>query len=135
MVCEIVQESLSSPSIIDALDRWISDQIVILLPQDTEWLLEIPQLLLQYEAVHIEILHKFIRSLLFLCLLALLLKKRLEGLLFSEFPNNHRPPCTTMPWNIRPALVVLWGVCWMFNPWSPADDVQLQLLLDLSAGE
>ena len=32
----------------------------------------------------------------------------------SEFPNKLRPPCTTMPWNIRPALVVLWGVCWMF---------------------
>lgn len=33
---------------------------------------------------------------------------------FSEFPNKFRPPCTTMPWNIWPALVVLWGVCWMF---------------------
>jgi ankyrin repeat protein len=32
----------------------------------------------------------------------------------SEFPNRLRPPCTTMPWNARPALVVLWGVCWMF---------------------
>ncbi|KAL9114708.1 MAG: hypothetical protein Q9227_001386, partial [Pyrenula ochraceoflavens] len=35
----------------------------------------------------------------------------------SEFPNRFRPPCTTMPWTIWPALVVLWGVCWMFyNP-------------------
>lgn len=33
---------------------------------------------------------------------------------FSEFPNNLRPPCTTMPWIIVPALFVLWGVCWMF---------------------
>jgi hypothetical protein len=32
----------------------------------------------------------------------------------SVFPNRRRPPCTTMPWNIWPALVVLWGVCWMF---------------------
>jgi hypothetical protein len=32
----------------------------------------------------------------------------------SEYPNRCRPPCTTMPWNIWPALVVLWGVCWMF---------------------
>ena len=32
----------------------------------------------------------------------------------SEFPNRLRPPCTTMPWNIRPALFVIWGVCWMF---------------------
>ena len=33
---------------------------------------------------------------------------------FSEFPNRLRPPCTTMPWTIWPALAVLWGVCWMF---------------------
>ena len=39
----------------------------------------------------------------------------------SEFPNRLRPPCTTMPWNVRPALVVLWGVCWMFysRPTTP----------------
>lgn len=35
---------------------------------------------------------------------------------FFEFPSNFRPPCTTMPWTIWPALVVLWGVCWMFQP-------------------
>jgi hypothetical protein len=34
---------------------------------------------------------------------------------FSKFPNSMRPPCTTMPWTIWPALVVLWGVCWMFQ--------------------
>jgi hypothetical protein len=33
-----------------------------------------------------------------------------------EFPNRKRPPCTTMPWCIWPALAVLWGVCWMFYP-------------------
>lgn len=49
---------------------------------------------------------------------------------FSEFPNSMRPPCTTMPWTIWPALVVLWGVCWMFyTPLSPADERQLQLSL------
>lgn len=37
----------------------------------------------------------------------------------SEFPNSLRPPCTTMPWTIWPALVVLWGVCWMF--YAPDD--------------
>lgn len=38
---------------------------------------------------------------------------------FSEFPCSFRPPCTTMPWTIWPALVVLWGVCWMFyEPFS-----------------
>jgi hypothetical protein len=31
-----------------------------------------------------------------------------------EFPNNFRLICTTMPWTIAPALLVLWGVCWMF---------------------
>jgi hypothetical protein len=33
---------------------------------------------------------------------------------FSEFSGTLRPPCTTMPWTIWPALVILWGVCWMF---------------------
>lgn len=41
----------------------------------------------------------------------------------SVFPNGLRYPCTTMPWTIWPALVVLWGVCWMFYPpndaWQP----------------
>jgi hypothetical protein len=35
---------------------------------------------------------------------------------FSEFPNGLRYLCTTMPWTIWPALVVLWGVCWIFQP-------------------
>ena len=39
--------------------------------------------------------------------------------LVSEFPNSLRPPCTTMPWTAWPALVVLWGVCWMF--YGPLD--------------
>lgn len=34
--------------------------------------------------------------------------------LIFEFPNNIRHICTTMPWTIFPALIVLWGVCWMF---------------------
>ena len=34
--------------------------------------------------------------------------------LFFEFPSGIRHTCTTMPWTIWPALVVLWGVCWMF---------------------
>jgi len=33
---------------------------------------------------------------------------------FSVFPDNFRHLCTTMPWTIWPALVVLWEVCWMF---------------------
>ena len=35
---------------------------------------------------------------------------------FSEWPGGQRPLSTTWPWNIRPSLVVLWGVCWMFYP-------------------
>lgn len=34
---------------------------------------------------------------------------------FYEFAHRHRLPCTTMPWHIWPALIVLWGVCWMFH--------------------
>lgn len=33
---------------------------------------------------------------------------------FSEFPGGRRPLCTTWPWNIKPSLAVVWGVCWMF---------------------
>ncbi|KAF7563645.1 hypothetical protein G7046_g453 [Stylonectria norvegica] len=40
--------------------------------------------------------------------------------LYSEFPHAMRHLCTTMPWTIWPALVVLWGVCWMFYP-TPND--------------
>ena len=103
-----------------------------------------------FETVHFEtgrlrdLLHGFLRRVelilaelqrrkeLFHCFLAVLWRKLLENLLssgnVSEFPNKHRPPCTTMPWTIRPALAVLWGVCWMFYPWSLIDDIQLQPL-------
>ena len=33
---------------------------------------------------------------------------------FSEWPNGERPLSTTWPWNVKPSLIVLWGVCWMF---------------------
>ena len=33
---------------------------------------------------------------------------------FAEWPSGRRPLSTTWPWNVRPALLVLWGVCWMF---------------------
>jgi hypothetical protein len=52
--------------------------------------------------------------------LALLLLKILRFLLSyirsASFMNRRRPKCTTMPWEIWPSLVVLWGVCWMFYP-------------------
>ncbi|KIL93728.1 hypothetical protein FAVG1_02289 [Fusarium avenaceum] len=40
-----------------------------------------------------------------------------------EFPNNFRHLCTTMPWTIAPALLILWGVCWMFFG-SPSPPLQ-----------
>lgn len=48
----------------------------------------------------------------------------LSRFFFFEFPNNLRHLCTTMPWSIWPALVVLWGVCWMF--YNPDTDGQGQ---------
>jgi hypothetical protein len=65
--------------------------------------------------------------------------------IFSEFANRIRPRCTTMPWTIRPALVVLWGVCWMFyygNLHFTSDALRLPVasvssaesLLDLNLG-
>ncbi|RYP50005.1 hypothetical protein DL768_004360 [Monosporascus sp. mg162] len=47
-------------------------------------------------------------------MLVLYLQRLLQLAWIPEFPNNFRHPCTTMPWTIWPALVVLWGVCWMF---------------------
>jgi hypothetical protein len=33
---------------------------------------------------------------------------------FSEWPGGRRPLSTTWPWNVKPSLLVIWGVCWMF---------------------
>jgi hypothetical protein len=43
---------------------------------------------------------------------------------FSVYPNSRRPLCKTMPWDILPSLVILWGVCWMFYtpPITPVVD-------------
>ncbi|MCJ1398109.1 hypothetical protein MMC11_001306 [Xylographa trunciseda] len=41
-------------------------------------------------------------------------RKRRDDDWFSEWPSGRRPLSTTWPWNIKPSLVVLWGVCWMF---------------------
>ena len=40
--------------------------------------------------------------------------KRIGEGWFAEWPNSQRPLSTTWPWNIKPSLLVLWGVCWMF---------------------
>lgn len=34
---------------------------------------------------------------------------------FFEFPDARHPQTTTFPWTIKASLVVLWGVCWMFE--------------------
>ena len=43
---------------------------------------------------------------------------------FTEWPSGVRPLSTTWPWNIKPSLLVLWGVCWMFydNTFAHADN-------------
>jgi hypothetical protein len=46
---------------------------------------------------------------------------------FAEWPNGRHPLSTTWPWNIKPSLVILWGVCWMFyagdnaHMWMPKE--------------
>lgn len=41
-------------------------------------------------------------------------RKALDDDWFAEWPSGRRPLSTTWPWNIKPSLVVLWGVCWKF---------------------
>jgi hypothetical protein len=59
---------------------------------------------------YIRFLEKLFRALMFICV-------------FSVFPNERRPPCKTMPWDILPSLAVLWGVCWMF--YTPTNGTQV----------
>ena len=33
---------------------------------------------------------------------------------FAEWPGRRPPLNTTWPWLVKPSLMVLWGVCWMF---------------------
>ena len=41
-------------------------------------------------------------------------QRRASAEYYSEWSSGRPPLNTTMPWNIKPSLVVLWGVCWMF---------------------
>ena len=47
------------------------------------------------------------------CLQSRQTRKDVDGW-FTEWPNGQHPLSTTWPWNVRPSLLVLWGVCWMF---------------------
>lgn len=51
-------------------------------------------------------------------------QKKLGEDWFTEWPSGQRPLSTTWPWNIRPSLVVLWGVCWMFYTPEQNNDEQ-----------
>lgn len=60
---------------------------------------------------------------------------------FAEWPNGQPPLNTTWPWNVKPSLIVLWGVCWMFygnnvnNPWmTPDREEQLRFPENLRTG-
>lgn len=36
---------------------------------------------------------------------------------FFEWPSGLHPLNSTWPWaDVKPSLIVLWGVCWMFYP-------------------
>lgn len=50
-----------------------------------------------------------------------LLRELGRGRLYKEWPAGYRPLNTTWPWDIRPCLLVLWGVCWMFYASSRTD--------------
>lgn len=44
---------------------------------------------------------------------------------YSEWSSGRPPLNSRMPWNIKPSLVVLWGVCWMFYmPNAPTSDAE-----------
>lgn len=45
---------------------------------------------------------------------ALYWQQHLDDALFAEKPGRRQQLSSTWPWTIRTALLVLWGVCWMF---------------------
>lgn len=65
----------------------------------------------------VQFLEKLFKALMFICA-------------FSVFPNERRPLCKTMPWDMIPSLVVLWGVCWMFYIPSNAPQENQDAILD-----
>jgi hypothetical protein len=46
---------------------------------------------------------------------------------FFEWPSGRHPLNSTWPWaDVKPSLIVLWGVCWMFFPMNYASPEILQ---------
>lgn len=85
------------------------------------------------ERLELEKITRLWRSLECLALLLLsILRFFLGRNKFGGFQNRQRPRCTTMPWNIWPSLVVLWGVCWMFinTPSTEFDTACVNSVLD-----
>ncbi|KAF4554905.1 Hypothetical protein D9617_3g019740 [Elsinoe fawcettii] len=51
---------------------------------------------------------------------------------FSILFHARHPFSTTWPWCIKPSLVVLWGVCWMFyGPWQSGQNSENNAFSDL----
>lgn len=77
----------------------------------------------------------YLRHVLHLNLIALSFVSKLASSGISKLLKTTKPPSTTMPWTIWPALVVLWGVCWMFyTPLNSANKEQFEVsLLEINA--
>lgn len=99
----------------DVLDnyRWDMEALMNLWESFSSILLQLQYLLLRLEKI-LALWEMVVYLVLLFCV-------------FSEFPCRLRPLCTTMPWTIWPALVVLWGVCWMFygepENWADLDEL------------
>lgn len=73
------------------------------------------------ESPHLRSHRCLIGFLRFIALLIRFLSNSMSTQRFSNCGRRLRPSSPSMPWTIWPALVVLWGVCWMFwhRPGSP----------------
>ncbi len=55
--------------------------------------------------------------------------RKLGSWWFFEWPSGRRPLSTTWPWNVKPSLMVLWGVCWMFYDEKPKSSIPADVFL------
>ena len=69
-----------------------------------------------------ELFQRMIRDYIINILPIVLLAQALHAWIsINEWPDSRRFLSTTWPWNVRVALLVLWGVCWMFIIYSTPD--------------